>query len=124
MRKPRNRKPRPKYYAFAYTNHKFHSIFTELSKLTRKCIYAVVGLEKCPTTNKYHVQGYFFLKEPLTLGKARLLLGSAHIEPARECPAINFMYCTKSKHYESIGSISLASKLWQVYNTIQPPFDS
>lgn len=122
-RKPRNRKPRVKYFAYAYTNHKFTYSLDELARLMPLCIYAVVGLEKCPTTGKYHTQGYFFLKRPLTPGKARGILRYAHIEPARECPATNFLYCTKCSTYDSVGSITLASKMWKVYQLSKPPFE-
>jgi len=113
MRKPRIRKPRERYYAFVFTNHKFISISEELHSLESHCLFAVAGLELCPKTGKQHLQGYFYLKEPRTKGKARRLLKNVHIEPARECPVKNFLYCTKGNNFRSIGSITTASKSWK-----------
>lgn len=112
-RKPRNRKPRNTFYAYSYTNFIFDSSLAELAELSKHSIYAVVGLEVCPTTSRYHTQGYFYLRRPLSTGKARRILVTAHIEPARECPATNFLYCTKCRHYDSFGSITQACKLWR-----------
>lgn len=113
MRKPRNRKPRQKFSAFVFTNHKFESLDAELKQLIPYCVYVIAGIEVCPNTRKLHLQGYFYLKEPRTEGRARKLLKGIHIEPARDCPARNFLYCAKESNYLSAGSIISAIKSWK-----------
>lgn len=113
MRKPRDRKTRVKHNAFVFTNHQFDSIASQLKQLIPYCIYVVAGIEFCPTTCKPHLQGYFYLKEPRTEGRARKLVKYMHIEPARDCPARNFLYCTKESNYMSDGSIVTALKSWK-----------
>lgn len=114
MRKPRNRKPRPEYHAFVFTKHTSSSIKYLLDKLEPHCLFAIAGLEVCPTTKKLHIQGYFYLKNPRTKGMVRKLFPSSHIEPARESPELNFLYCSKENSYSTIGSLSQAVKSWTI----------
>lgn len=113
MRKSRIRKPRDKHYGFVFTNYRFDTVSAELEQLKPYCVYAVAGLEACPLTGKLHIQGYFYLKEPKSRGKARRYLKDVHIEPARECPEKNFLYCTKGNNYLTVGSISDAIIGWK-----------
>lgn len=113
MRKPRERKTRQKYHAFVFTDHRFYSLYARIQALEPYCLYAVAGLETCPTSGKTHLQGYVYLKDSRTNGKARKLLPKMHIEPARECPASNFLYCSKEDKFISRGSIIQALKAWK-----------
>jgi len=112
MRKPRIRKERQKFQSFVFTLHQYTSLTAVLQVLKSRCVYAIAGVETCPTTGKKHLQGYFFLKKPATYGRARNYLKKVHIEPAKKCPASNFLYCSKENDYQSTGFIFKAIKAW------------
>lgn len=114
MRKPRDRKSRQKFHAFVFTDHRLYSLNARLDAIESHCVYALAGIETCPTSGKTHLQGYVYFKDSRTKGKARKLMPHVHIEPARKCPANNFLYCSKENKYASRGSIIQALKAWKL----------
>lgn len=74
-------------------------IFSENKKLIK---YILVGKEICPSSKKFHYQGYIQLASPVSLKKIKKLIsGSVHAEIARGSPVQNYNYCTKeSIHFE------------------------
>lgn len=80
-----------------------------LSKDYKDCLktisYLIYGLETCPTTGNLHHQGYFELKDPITLQAIKKALKNTtiHLEPARGTPDQNKQYCSKEKLIEEWG---------------------
>ncbi len=66
-------------------------IVTQLS-----CEYMIMQMETSPTTQRMHIQGYIYFKNPRTMrGVKRLLWNGAHLEIARGTPDQNKAYCSK-----------------------------
>lgn len=59
--------------------------------------YAIAQLERCPETQRYHVQGFFVLKNPLSFESARKKLSPDHVEIAVRSPLENIVYCSKEE---------------------------
>lgn len=58
--------------------------------------YIAGQIEKCPTTNRLHVQAYLHLKNPKAMSPLKKLLGQAvHLEPRRGTIKEAIQYCTK-----------------------------
>lgn len=58
----------------------------------------VYQYERCPTTNKFHIQGYIEFESPVRKPHVKRVLGKrAHFRPARSNGRINFEYCTKER---------------------------
>lgn len=72
----------------------------------------IFGLEKCPTTEKFHLQGYLhFHKKCRAFNKIKEWLGeSVHIEKARKPAANNVKYCSKDGDY--ITTFKTEKKKW------------
>lgn len=61
--------------------------------------YIVCGHEKAPTTGTPHLQGFVYFANARTFsGVQKLLLKSAHIEPAKSIPHA-VQYCKKDGHF-------------------------
>jgi len=58
-------------------------------------VYLIYQLEKAPTTQTNHFQGYLVWKNPQTLKKCRSLNGSVHWAIARGNARQNTDYCSK-----------------------------
>lgn len=119
---PRLRKPRPVSIAYSFTQ--YVTDFREAQVLFGKLAYIksnrskfhtlVMGLERCPTTKRPHIQGYIFFNEPRTQHYAHWLFPKAHIEPSRESPYKNYEYCTKCPDSLKIGDIDNANFIWNL----------
>jgi len=109
MRRQRIRLERTKHRGYVFTSYTIDRVKL-LEKASKYCVFAVIGSEICPSTGKFHYQGYFYLKEPRSEGRVRKLLDYSHIEPANKCPATNFLYCSKSGVYTTTGSMLSALK--------------
>ncbi len=59
------------------------------------CMYTVWQTERCPTTDRLHIQGYIYFKSAKTHKRMRHLLPGADIRTATKSPSINREYCTK-----------------------------
>lgn len=70
-------------------------------------VYLVYGVEKCPTTEKTHLQGYCAFKNRATLSRAKSLLGdpAAHFEKKRGTVQQASDYCKKDGDYEEYGTL-------------------
>lgn len=65
--------------------------------ITDNCEYGLFGIEVCPTTQRKHLQGYCYYRNPIQYPnkKFRNLLVGVHDEIARGSPAENKTYCSK-----------------------------
>lgn len=106
-----NRRPRTpivRKYNFSFTF--FYENITEVKKILNelkpKCNFVVLGIERCPTTLRSHVQGYFSSKEPISLNVAKLWVPRAHLEFSTCSPRSNYEYCSKSGITFQHGSLS------------------
>lgn len=66
--------------------------------LTMGVTYIIAGIEQCPTTQKWHLQGYLETERKQTLKgvKSMNYIGDrAHWEPANKSSEINEKYCSK-----------------------------
>lgn len=63
--------------------------------------YSVLQLEECPTTGRYHIQGYFYVGSKRRLNTWRVGLQKhfpgMHVEIARLSGEANLRYCSKSR---------------------------
>jgi len=80
---------------YAFTLHNYEDIEIEFNRqlrlLCRKFLY---GHEKCPTTNKTHLQGYMALKKPMRITELKLA-GKPHLEACKGSEEQNITYCSK-----------------------------
>jgi len=114
MRKLRSpRPPRAKYHGYVFTLYDITLIQKYILRLQKNSMYLVMGRETCPTTNREHIQGYFYLVKPLTERRARLMIPTCHMEIARESPEANFLYCSKNADFYSFGGIASTMKHWE-----------
>nr|WAE43028.1 MAG: replication associated protein [Cressdnaviricota sp.] len=71
-----------------------------------ECRYVCFGREICPTTNRQHLQGYFYTTTPIRFRGAKSLLPiSAHVEKARGSPEQNRTYCSKEGNFNEFGNL-------------------
>lgn len=68
-----------------------------------KVQYWIVGEEVCPTTNKKHLQCYFYYTNPRSFSAIKKLYKTAHIEPAKGTPQQASEYCKKEGKYHEGG---------------------
>ena len=84
---------RKTFYCFTLFN--FESIEVEFNRqlklLSKKFVY---GREKCPTTDKRHLQGFMQLKKPMRITEIKLV-GNPHLEPTLGSEEQNIKYCSK-----------------------------
>lgn len=57
--------------------------------------FAACQAEQCPTSGRYHLQGYAQFEASKRLTQLKAILPGAHWEVARGSPDQNFEYCTK-----------------------------
>lgn len=126
-KKIRNRKPRKKSHFFAFTlftTEFVNDCFRIMRNTQDTLVYFVAGHEKCPTTGRFHLQGYIVFRTERTEFSVRRLIPRAHIEFAKESPEVNTAYCRKFPEGPSIkfGGLLEANNLWldkvakRVYN--------
>ncbi len=61
------------------------------------CVRAIAQVERCPQTDRYHLQGYLEFPGGLTFEAVRRKLPSAHIEPRRGSRHDAVDYCRKTE---------------------------
>lgn len=70
--------------------------------------YLIIGEEVCPTTNKFHLQGYTELHKKTTRSGLRKLFlphsKTVHLAIARGTADQNIVYCSKEGHVHIIGA--------------------
>lgn len=61
--------------------------------------YVVFQFEKCPSTDRVHLQGYIQLRSPsrMPMAKAILTLDGVHLEKSQGTPKDNIAYCSKEE---------------------------
>lgn len=69
--------------------------------------YIIIGLEECPKTKKFHLQGYCELKKKKTLMGIKKLFGDStlHIENRKGTQAEAADYCKKEKNFKENGEL-------------------
>lgn len=66
----------------------------------------IIGIEKCPTTGKTHLQGYVeFEEKKRPLETKALAYFKGHWEKAKGDRAENLKYCSKEKDYKMFGGM-------------------
>lgn len=69
--------------------------------------YIVAGLEKCPSSERWHLQGYIEFNRPCTSNYVKGLLGhSVHLEKRKGSREQARSYCLKDGHYIEKGLFS------------------
>lgn len=71
--------------------------------LETACVRAVYGHEKCPTTQRSHLQGYLECKNQVELNTLKELDSKIHWEKAMGSPEQNLAYCTKDGDFRKFG---------------------
>lgn len=69
-----------------------------------KVIYLLGGLERCPDTDRFHIQGYIKFANAIERGSAAKLLNNAHLQTPYKCFLANFRYCTKEDNWTEFGT--------------------
>ncbi len=72
--------------------------------------YLILGLERCPSTDRDHIQGYVYYTNPRSFQSVRKLLRPAHVEVARGSPASNQAYCSKDQTVSESGKLPIKGK--------------
>lgn len=72
-----------------------------IQNIKEKFQYIIYGREKCPTTEKKHLQGYCYFKNGKSMSAVKRLFAdnTIHLEPSKGSVAQNIKYCTKSKDF-------------------------
>lgn len=68
-------------------------------------VYWIIGEELCPTTNKKHLQCYFYYTNPRSFSAIKKQFKTAHIEPAKGTPDQASNYCKKEGKYHEGGEL-------------------
>lgn len=71
--------------------------------------FIAYGLEKCPTTNRYHHQTFVYFRNPRSTGvkalrQIAIIFGNSHVEPMRGSFAQNESYCSKESALIKLGA--------------------
>lgn len=103
----RGRAKRARGYVF--TLHHFTSSdilrLRDLGRRAERITYLVFGREYGEQTNRRHLQGYLYFKNPITLGGAKQCIGNptVHVEAQLGTGPQASEYCKKSGDYEEFG---------------------
>ena len=72
--------------------------------LKKGIIYLTFGKETCPTTQRCHLQGYTYFKNPRSFsGIKKLFPAGTHIEESKGSPKQNAAYCHKEGCFYEFG---------------------
>lgn len=86
--------------SFCFTFYKYKNHEVDLVCLDYE--YLVYGVEVCPTTGRWHLQGYICFKNPRHFSAVAKLF-KWHVEIAAGGPTANFNYCSKEGAYVEFG---------------------
>lgn len=86
--------------AFCFTFYKYERHEVDLVCLDYD--YLVYGVEVCPSTGRWHLQGYIHFANPRSF-KSVAALFRWHIEVANGSPSSNFDYCSKEGAFVEFG---------------------
>lgn len=59
------------------------------------CVYAIGQFERCPSTQRIHLQAYARFDRAVAFSTAKSLFGECHLEPAKGTEESNISYCSK-----------------------------
>lgn len=92
----------------------YHRLFEDNKKMIK---YMIIGLERCPSTGREHIQGYIHFHNAVrysTLEKLRqkhpCFCGKWHQEGCKGSPQQNIDYCKKEGKFHEFGVAPLAPK--------------
>lgn len=112
------KRPRPKrgrrftWTAFPHltTDDEFKSERLDVMRrlLDKGCGYAIIGLEKCGTTGRIHLQGYSEFPTPRSFDIVKKIIGhGAHIAGSKGTGEENRVYCSKDGDFIEEGVMSV-----------------
>lgn len=89
-----------KHWSFTYHNveeNNNHEFLVDNAKLNKVVVYLVYQLERAPTTNALHYQGYISFSKSIQMPRVKkiLLSDKVHLEISKGTPEQNKVYCTK-----------------------------
>lgn len=76
-----------------------------LSAHKDKIQYIICGRERCPRTNRQHIQGFVVFKSRTRFSSIRNWLPGAHIEKCHGSVEDNIQYCKKDGEYTEYGIV-------------------
>lgn len=76
---------------------------TEITLETWNARYIIYGEEKCPKTNKEHLQGYCQFNKCMTLNQLKSINNTAHWEKQKGTTEENIKYCSKDGKITILG---------------------
>jgi hypothetical protein len=89
---------------FTCTDYELNGEFWVNWRLKEKPTYWICGLEKCPTTERYHYQMYFYFENPRSFESIRKKLSPRHVERAIGTGEQNRVYCSKEGQFIEEGN--------------------
>lgn len=75
-----------------------------------KAQYIIVGIEKCPSTGRTHLQGYVYFKDAVSFKSVKTVMRHSHWEKARGNAKQNREYCSKEGNSKERGEIPKQGK--------------
>lgn len=97
--------------AWVFTDFKIPSKLEEnYYGLKDKCLYMIYGLEKCPSTERLHYQGYVYFKDAKSFKSMKKIFQNARLAKAKGNPKQNYVYCSKGKNYWECGELPKQGK--------------
>ncbi len=91
-----------KFWLFTYYDDELESMYLEsrqsaLDQFKERVAYAIWQLERCPVTQRLHLQGYIEFKQKVRLTQLRSYLPRAHWDERRGTQAQAHDYCSKEE---------------------------
>lgn len=80
--------------AFLFTDFNLENLKNYKDEST---VYICIGEEICPTTNRKHLQGYLYYRNPRSFKSLCSRFRGSHFEVARGSPSDNRAYCSKEQ---------------------------
>lgn len=84
--------------------HWCFTVYADEVKFFFDAVYCIFGNEKCPTTGRWHKQGYVVFESNKRLTALKKLDSSAHFEPKRGTVQQAIDYCKKDGDYYEFGT--------------------
>lgn len=95
---PKKKEANPKSRAWCFTLFVDEKTPFEVKELPKGINYMVWQMEQCPKTEKIHIQGYTEMSSPVSLKKAKTLIGDkAHLEVRNGTQEQAIAYCMKAE---------------------------
>lgn len=94
-------------WVFTYQNYNHNINYKEYLLVNTHIKRAVLGYETAPITGLPHLQGYVEFIRSQRLSFVRRIFPDAHWAPSRRPSTANWIYCTKSGRFDTIGNFSV-----------------